>query len=293
MADKTTALPPGRVEPFTSIQELSTDSGSLLSLNADENSRMSSTKPGLPIGLVSVTAGLFRLLLLVVIIGGVLLGGLAWWTSSREAALRAEVMELEQRLQAEIEVRDAAIMRLGRERRLARIEVLEPEPFTEGEAPSTSLRFIELDDDGRELGRREYSVPGNMIYIDAWTARFPSENIAKGDPMRDRTLVLLRRIYSDLMPPRNGLPIDTPGGIPTGYAGSEQASYEQAIWNNFWEVATDPGEAERLGLRVAQGEAVYKPMLPGEAFELRVEASGGMTLLPLGQLAQVPEADSP
>ena len=238
-------------------------------------------------GIASLVAGLLRLLLLVIVIGGILIGGLAWWTGSREAALRAEVLELESRLKAEIAIREAAIQRLGRERRLARIEVLEPQPGTpvEGQGTSTNLRFIELDDEGRELGRQEFSVPGNVVHVDAWTARFPIEAVAEGDPLRERTIVLLRRIYSDQMPPKNGLPIDTPGGVPDGYAGSEQANYEQAIWSNFWRIARDPEEARRRGLRVAQGEVVYKPMQPGEAYELQVEASGGMTLVPLGRYA--------
>ncbi|MCH2160480.1 MAG: hypothetical protein MK085_01265 [Phycisphaerales bacterium] len=263
--------------------------------NADVLLGMRSSNSPSNFGLTAISAGLIRLLLLVIVMGGILIGGFAWWTGSREAALRAEVYELENRLQSEIEIREAAIQRLGREQRLARIEILDPEPEThaEGQGPTTSLRFIELDDEGRELGRREYSVPGNVIHVDAWTARFPLEDVAAGQPLRDRTIVLLRRLYSDLMPPREGLPIDTPGGIPTGYAGSERAHYEQAIWSNFWRIASDPNAAMEKGLRVAQGEAVYKPMQPGEAYELRVEASGGMTLVPLGRHANAREADQP
>ena len=36
---------------------------------------------------------------------------------------------------------------------------------------------------------------------------------------------------------------------------------------------------------MAQGEAVYKPMRPGEAYELRVEAAGGITLVPIAEVA--------
>ena len=256
---------------------------------------MPSTNTTSQFGIAALAAGLLRLLLMVILIGGILIGGLAWWTGSREAALRAEVLELESRLKAEIAIREAAIQRLGRERRLARIEVLEPRPETpvERQGTNTALRFIELDDEGRELGRQEFSVPGNVIHIDAWTARFPIETVAEGDPLREHTIVLLRRIYSDLMPPTKGLPIDTPGSVPDGYAGSEQANYEQAIWSNFWRIAGDHEEARRLGLRVAQGEVVYKPMQPGEAYELRVESSGGMTLVPLGRYADAGNLSEP
>ena len=45
------------------------------------------------------------------------------------------------------------------------------------------------------------------------------------------------------------------------------------------------------GIRVAQGEAVYKPMKPGETYELRVEAVGGMTLVPVLATANAPSTD--
>ncbi|MDG2020336.1 MAG: hypothetical protein P8J59_00145 [Phycisphaerales bacterium] len=223
---------------------------------------------------------------MVVLVGGLLIGGMAWWTTNQENRLREEIAAIETRMAAEIAVRDAAIDRLGRDRRIARLEVLDQDQDQDGEGSWTDLRFIELDDEGRELASREMRLPGDVIYVDAWTARFPSETVASAnDPFRDQTIVLLRRIYSDETPPRDGIPIDTPGGIPDGYAGSDQARFEQAIWSRFWTLASDPDAARRSGIRVAQGEAVYKPMRPGEAYELRVEAAGGITLVPIADVA--------
>lgn len=222
---------------------------------------------------------------MAVLAGGLLIGGMAWWTTNRENVLREEIAAIEARMAAEIAVRDAAIDRLGRDRRIARLEVLDRVEDEDGENSWTDLRFIELDDEGRELATREMRLPGRVIYIDAWTARFPSESVASAtDPFRDQTIVLLRRIYSDEIPPREGIPIDTPGGIPDGYAGSAQARFEQAIWSQFWTLASDPEAARKMGIRVAQGEAVYKPMQPGETYELRVEAAGGMTLVPINDV---------
>ena len=237
------------------------------------------------IGLALAT---LRVASIAVVLGGVVIGGLAWWTLDRESRLRAEIADLESRMAAEVAARDAAIERLGRDRRLARIEVLDRIEGSPGEDPRTALRFIELDDDGRELARRDLEVPGEVVHIDGWTARFPAGKVASGDdPLRDRTLVLLRRIYTDAMAPRDGVLLDTPGAIPDGYAGSEGVRFQQAIWNRFWTLATDPDAARAAGLRVAQGESVYKPMRPGDVFELRVEAVGGMTLIPLERHAGV------
>ncbi len=241
---------------------------------------------------LAMAAAALRVATIVVVFGGLTIGGLAWWTLDRESRLRAEIEALETRMAREIEARDATIDRLGRDRRLARIEVLDRIEGAPGEDPTTSLRFIELDDEGRELGRREFSVPGDVVHVDAWTARFPVESVGGGeDPLRDKTLVLLRRLYSDGMAPRDGLPIDTPGGIPDGYAVGRTARFEQAIWDRFWRLASDPVAAREAGIRVAQGEAVYKPMKPGETYELRVEAVGGMTLVPVLATANAPSTD--
>ncbi|MHC4833831.1 MAG: hypothetical protein ACYTFH_08100 [Planctomycetota bacterium] len=222
-----------------------------------------------------------RILSLVIVLGGVVAA--VMWRSyiDEERRLREEIARVEAEMTRQIEVREAMIDRLGRQRRRALIEVVSQTPRADGEGVLTELRFVELDEDGRELGLREYSVPGDVVFVDGWTARFRTEQVAEGDPMRGSTIVLLRRIYSDLMRPSDGHAIDTPGGIPDGYAASDRSRFEQSIWRNFWRLAADPEAAAEQGLRVAQGEAVYKRVAPGEAYELLVEAAGGMTLVPI------------
>ncbi|MBM4105250.1 MAG: hypothetical protein FJ257_02955 [Phycisphaerae bacterium] len=236
-----------------------------------------------------------RTLLLTALLGAV--AGAVLWTVylDRERRLREEIAALESRMAEEIARREAMIERLSRGQRRAVIEVLAQNPALAagpgGEVGVvTDLRFVELDEEGRELGRREYSIPGDVLFVDVWTARFAAESVAAGDPLRGSTIVLLRRIYSDRMPPADGLPIDTPGGIPDGYALAERSRFEQSVWRSFWRLASDPAAAEAQGVRVAQGEAVYKKVRPGDAYELVVEAAGGMTLVPRRAGAAEPAA---
>ena len=226
---------------------------------------------------------LVRILLLTIVFGGVVSLCIWYGILDRERALKAEVAMLEQKLEAEIEIRDAMIERLGRTSRVARIEILKQATNPAGDVVETELRFIEVDEQGTELGRREFTIPGDVIFVDAWTVRFDHEQVAQGDPFAGRSLILLRRIYSDRMSPRDGLAIDTPGGIPDGYALSNEARFERTIWRSFWKLATDAGEARRWGVRVAQGEAVYKPVTQGQVFDLIAEASGGLTMIPLSE----------
>ena len=205
-----------------------------------------------------------------------------WWTykfqhDQREIKrLEALTSELEQRLRT----RQDMIDRLTRTRRMAHIHIGEQITTLDGSIVSTELTMVEFDDDGREIGRQDFQLPGGTMFVDAWTIKFSHDDVAHGNPLAGRTLVLLKRIYSDIMTPREGLPIDLPGAVPPGYASSELGQYERRLWECFWRVATDSQLAEAMGVRVAQGEVVYKPVLKGESYELVVDADGGMSLVP-------------
>jgi len=219
----------------------------------------------------------------------------AYFLYSQHAEERriAELEALRQEMEQRVAEKEAMLRRLSRTRRVAHIEVVDQAFSPSSEVAgangssntavieSTTIRFIELDDDGAELARQEMTIPGGVLFIDAWTVKFSQEDVAAGHPLRGRTLVLLRRIYSDRMPPRDGIAIDTPGAVPAGYAASEMGKFEMAVWDQFWDIAADAALAERLGVRVAQGEVVYKPVRRGQRYELVVDAVGGMNLTPV------------
>ena len=217
---------------------------------------------------------------------GTLFCGLAfvvYWRLSdddlRRTIMEMETMQLE--MQQRLEAKEGMIRRLNRSRRLAHIQVLDQQRTPDGTVQMTDLLFIELDDEGGELARQQFTLPGDVLFVDAWSVKFHHEDVAEGHPLRGRTLILLRRIYSDRMAPLDGYPIDVPGAIPPGYAAGEAAEFEVRVWKFFWEIATDPEAAAAHGVRVAQGEVVYKPVRTGQVFELSVDAIGGMSLVPL------------
>lgn len=201
-------------------------------------------------------------------------------TDRRDQAV-AELEALNERLSGELEERAAMIGRLGRERRVARVKILDQQMHGDGLVAGTQLLFVELDEQGGELARQSFDIPGNVLFVDAWTVKFKRDDVAVGHPLHGRTLVLLRRIYSDRMAPIDGYTIDTPGAVPPGYATSDLSRFEQKIWEHFWSIAVDPELASSMGVRVAQGEAIYKPVLAGQEFDLVVDAAGGMSLTPV------------
>ena len=228
-----------------------------------------------------------------------LIGGLccglalvAYWRINASDLRRAldEMEALRQEMEQRLEAKEAMIQRLNRSRRLAHIHVLDQRADADAEILETDLLFVELDEEGGEIARQEFTLPGEVVFVDAWAVKFHHTEVAEGHPLRGRTLLLLRRIYSDRMAPVDGYPIDVPGAIPPGYAVGEIASFEKRLWEHFWQIATDPRLAAAMGVRVAQGEAVYKPLRTGQVYELIVDAVGGMSLVPLpaDDLARTP-----
>jgi hypothetical protein len=239
----------------------------------------------------SVVRVLVAVVCLLLLVGG---GWLAV-ALAQAAHLQRQVVRLEEEVRRQEELRKTMAERLGRTRRLGTLRVLQQHragdpkstPLSTASAGEladeeivTTVEFVELDDRGRQVGSRRAEVPGRVVFLDAWTVRFPQDRVAEDDPMRGRTVALLRRIYSDRMPPAQGIPIDTPGAVPDGYVVGDGARFEQALWKRFWRLATDPQAAESMGVRVAQGEAVYKPAAPGSCFDVELENSGGLTLKP-------------
>jgi hypothetical protein len=228
-------------------------------------------------------SSLLRILGTTALIAAALL--VMFWRLSIDQQQRTidELTALTAQMEQTLAQRQAMIERLSRARRLAHLEVLAQRAGDDGRVAETDLRLIELDDAGGELARQHITVPGNVVFIDAWTVRFDHERVAQGDPLRGRTLVLLRRVYSDRMAPERGIPIDLPGAVPPGYAASDPAQFEMKVWQNFWQIATDAALAEAMGVRIAQGEAVYKPVTAGQRYELLVDAAAGISLRPLPQ----------
>ena len=222
---------------------------------------------------------MIRVVVIAVLLVLAAVGGWWWFTTDQVRRLERELLLLEQEMTARLAERDAMIERLSRSRRVGRLEILDQSRGPNGSIVETRVRFVELDDGGREIGRMEATVPGSVLFLDALVVKFDPERVAEGHPMMGRSLVLLRRLYSEQLRPMDGVPIDTPGGVPAGYAGSEEARYEQAVWRRFWEIAADSELARSMGVRVAQGEAVYRPVRAGEAYDLEVEAVGGLSLV--------------
>ncbi len=219
------------------------------------------------------------LLALALIVLASAMGGAYWHyrqvAHGREQQLEQSLIEAARRQQA----LENMIDRLTRSRRLAQIVVTEQKTGPAGLPTETSLLMVELGPDEKPVGRHCFTIPGHVAFFDGLVVKFDHEAVATAHPMRGQTVVLLRRVYSEMLAPADGFPIDVAGEVPAGYSGPERpADFEKKLWERFWDLCNDPALAAEYGVRVAQGEAVYKPLKPGVLYELSVEANGGLNL---------------
>jgi len=191
---------------------------------------------------------------------------------NRELALEAERLKRERAQLAEV------IERLDVERRVAEIEVLQQHKNAQGDI-QTILRFTEFDRNAKPLEPLVFGVPSDTPHFDALVIKFDRDYVKRGDQLRGHSLALFRRVYGDTQPPNSGYWIGKRAGVPDVYRVADQPSdFELKLWDEFWTYASDPEKSAEAGVRIAQGEAVYTPMKPGETWRLTLDADGGLNL---------------
>jgi hypothetical protein len=170
------------------------------------------------------------------------------------------------------------IERLGTERRMADVIVTEQKPV-DGRL-QTTLLFVEYGPDGAALPARRFTVDGEVAYVDAMVIKFDGKFVEQNDPLRGRSIALFTRLYGEHQPPEKGLRIDAPNQIPDVYRGRDPVvqDFERELWANFWKLAEDEAYRKEMGVRVAQGEAVWTKFRPDKLYTLTLESDGGLNI---------------
>jgi len=170
--------------------------------------------------------------------------------------------------------------------RVAILDVIEKTRSPETGALNTTFIFREVDGTGRPVTPdRKFTISGDILYIDAWVAKFQDEFVELGDPLRGSSIYLFRRLFSEDQRPSEGFVLDEEGSLPLPYRNQGEASeFEKEIWENFWFLANNPNEAARKGLRAVHGEAVYMKLEEGKRYRIQLRASDGLTIVPEGEI---------
>jgi len=193
--------------------------------------------------------------------------------AERDAQIRA----LSERNQA----LEAAVRLLRHTERRARLVVLDQAPGSDGHV-RTRVRFTELDPQGDAIGEsRELALDGDEVYVDALVIKFEDTFVTGGDALKGKALLLFRRIFTDRRRPADGDTLDREGQMPQSYA-AERAptAFERELWARFWELANDPDEAQRRGVRALHGEAVSTRLRKDRVYTITLRSTGELTIQP-------------
>lgn len=185
-------------------------------------------------------------------------------------------LEAAQDRNAELEL---IVDRLSAERRVADVLVTEQARDASGEL-RTQLLFVEYDHIGNALPARHFTIDGQVVHIDAQVVKFDGRYVQTNDRLRGRSVALFTRLYGEKTPPAQGQPIDTPGQIPDVYRSSDATvtQFETRLWSDFWRLADDPAYRKEMGVRVAEGEGVWRPFVPGYLYTITLENNGGLNI---------------
>ncbi|MCE9584288.1 MAG: hypothetical protein K8T20_17515 [Planctomycetes bacterium] len=177
------------------------------------------------------------------------------------------------------------ISRLGTEYRVADV-IVTAQDGPRGRDRHTTFRFVEYDREGNALEARPFTIKGDVAYFDALVLKFEDRYVGEGDALRGRSLHLFRRVFGEYQAPADGFPLDgsSPDGVPAALRVGA-GTFESNLWKQFWELAADPDRAAALGVRVAQGEAVYLRLDAGRTYRLTIEADGGLNIRPSAVVA--------
>ncbi len=222
------------------------------------------------------------LLVIAVGAGGVYLADRLVLAPGREH--QRQLVERDARIRALTErnqALEAAVRLLRHTERRARLVVLDQGPEAGGQV-RTRVRFTELDSQGDSVGEpRELLLDGDEIYVDALVIKFEDDFVTAGDALKGKALLLFRRIFTDRRRPAEGDVLDREGQMPQSYA-AERAptAFERELWARFWELANDPEEARRRGVRALHGEAVSTRLRKDRVYAITLRSTGELTIQP-------------
>jgi hypothetical protein len=212
-----------------------------------------------------------RLVLLIAVVSAGVVGVNIYRAhTSVEAAL-----EREQQKNAELR---QIVQRLTAERRVADVMVTDQQ--TVGGTLRTSILFVEYGRDGTPMPAKRFTIDGNMVHLDAMVIKFDGKFVEQNDPLRGHSIALFTRLYGDTQSPAMAYHIDEPGKVPDVYRDPDPqvTQFEQELWHNFWRLADDSNYRNQMGVRVAEGEGVWRPFEPDRLYTITLEFNGGLNI---------------
>lgn len=208
--------------------------------------------------------------LFVLVVGGT--AGL--YEYERRNGVQARVDEAERKTEQLRQI----VAHLRAERRVADIIVTEQKEVAG--VTHTTLLFVEYARDGLPLPAKRFTFEGKQARVDAMVVKFDGRYVDERDPLRGQSVALFTRLFGDKQTPEQAHRIDEPGQIPAIYQGADPrvSDFEQELWRDFWRLADDQAYRKAMGVRVAQGEGLWRPFEPGKLYTIELTSEGDLTI---------------
>jgi len=216
------------------------------------------------------------------------LQGLQESLSAREKKITQLSFDLNEKTER-IDRLETSMRLLKLKHRIARLDVIdqktvEPKEGADSDQIITTIEFYEVNEEGVPVDdrRRQFEIEGNRIYIECLVAKFEDRYVEQADLERSTAICLFQRIFGENQKPQEGYQLDEVGSSPTSYArGGKVSEFEQKIWDDFWNIASDRKKAAAIGIRAAHAIAPSTQVRKGVTYELELRSTGEFTLLPL------------
>ena len=193
----------------------------------------------------------------------------------KDARIQEQTAQIDT-LNKEVEKLETSLTLLKVDHRVARLTVVDQDD------EATKVQFVELNEEGQPIDTpREFRIPGDTVYIDAWVVKFDDKYVQEADLERGTSLILFKRLFGNDQKPDEGFPLDAQGAAPKAYArGGKMSDFEKQIFSDFWSIANDKTKAEEKGIRAAHGDAVSMKVEKGKSYKVQLRASDGPSIVP-------------
>lgn len=204
-------------------------------------------------------------------------GGWWWYGATAEQRKIADLEAQKQKLEQEKQQLQQVVERLGTDKRVADVVVLQREQA--GDQTYTTLLFVEYDRTGKAMPPKQFRIGGNVAHVEAMVIEFAREHVVANDPLKGHAIALFTRIFGETDTPAYAPRIDTPGQIPAFYAGADAktSEFETKLWDTFWKLESDEALRKQMGVRVAVGKAVWGPFEPETLYTLTLTPDGNLS----------------
>jgi hypothetical protein len=103
--------------------------------------------------------------------------------------------------------------------------------------------------------------------------------VQKAHPLKGKSAYIFMKAFVLTDKSAEVIEINKVNNIPSGYqVESVRNSFEEKLWQKFWDYALSGQQAKRIGVKNAQIEAPGTRFIPGMLYTIKIEHDGGLRI---------------